>query len=212
MDLSPAVQAHIEAYADGLNYYAALHPDEVDERILPITAKDIVAGFMVRHLMFYGFDGVIREVMSSERQRDVSDVIRQPAVPTLRKTDEEPLLEAPQILKQPPPEIMMTGVPVGSNAFAIAPHISDEGATRIAINSHQPTTGPVAWYEAHIKSAEGLDVMGGLFPGTPSIFVGFTENLAWGVTVNRPDLVDVYMLEINPEMRIGTNSTVIGAI
>ncbi|HBX00042.1 MAG TPA: penicillin amidase, partial [Gammaproteobacteria bacterium] len=98
-----------------------------------------------------------------------------------------------------PPEIMMTGVPVGSNAFAIAPHISDEGATRIAINSHQPATGPVAWYEAHIKSAEGLDVMGGLFPGTPSIFVGFTHDLAWGVTVNRPDLVDVYVLEINPE-------------
>ncbi len=198
-DLSPAVRAYIEAYADGLNYYAALHPAEVDERILPVTAKDIVAGFMVRHLMFYGFDGVIREVMSSERQRDISDVIRQPAVPGLRKTDEEPLLEAPQILKQPPPEIMMTGVPVGSNAFAIAPHISDEGATRIAINSHQPATGPVAWYEAHIKSAEGLDVMGGLFPGTPSIFVGFTENLAWGVTVNRPDLVDVYVLEINSE-------------
>ena len=75
-------------------------------------------------------------------------------------------------------------MPVGSNAFAIAPHISDEGATRIAINSHQPATGPVAWYEAHIKSAEGLDVMGGLFPGTPSIFVGFTHDLAWGVTVN----------------------------
>ena len=198
-DLSPEVRAYIEAYADGINYYAALHPDEVDERILPVTPKDIVAGFMVRHLMFFGFDSVVREVMSGERQRDISGVIREPAEPSLLQPNKEPLLEAPEILKQPPPEIMMTGVPVGSNAFAIAPHISDEGATRIAINSHQPTTGPVAWYEAHIKSAEGLDVMGGLFPGTPSIFVGFTENLAWGATVNQPDLVDVYVLEINPE-------------
>jgi penicillin amidase/acyl-homoserine-lactone acylase len=41
--------------------------------------------------------------------------------------------------------------------------------------------------------------MGGLFPGSPSISVGFTENIAWGATVNRPDLVDVYVLEINPD-------------
>ena len=41
--------------------------------------------------------------------------------------------------------------------------------------------------------------MGGLFPGSPSISVGFTENIAWGATVNSPDLVDVFVLDINPE-------------
>ena len=38
-----------------------------------------------------------------------------------------------------------------------------------------------------------------LFPGSPSISVGFTENIAWGATVNSPDLVDVFVLDINPE-------------
>lgn len=198
-DLSPDMRAYIEAYADGLNFYAATHPDAVDERVLPVTGKDVVAGFMLRHLMFYGFDGVVREVMGSERRRAVSDVIRQITPPALQLPTEQPLLEPPAALKQPPPEIMMTGVPVGSNAFAIAPKISDEGATRIAINSHQPATGPVAWYEAHLKSAEGLNIMGGLFPGSPTVSVGFTENLAWGATVNRPDLVDVFVLDINPD-------------
>ena len=180
-DLSPDTRAYVEAYADGLNFYAATHPEEVDERKLPVTAKDVVAGFMLRHLLFYGFDGVVREVNKAERQRQVSQpdaAVAQPAGSA---------------------EITLGGLPIGSNAFAIAPHFSEEGATRLAINSHQPTTGPVAWYEAHIKSQTGLNVMGGLFPGSPSISVGFTENIAWGATVNSPDLVDVFVLDINPE-------------
>jgi penicillin amidase/acyl-homoserine-lactone acylase len=115
-----------------------------------------------------------------------------------RVEDAEPLFQPPAILQQAPNEISIGGVPIGSNAFAIAPKISAEGSTRLAINSHQPTTGPVAWYEAHLKSSQGLNVMGGLFPGTPMVSVGFTENLAWGATVNSPDLVDVFVLEINP--------------
>ena len=41
--------------------------------------------------------------------------------------------------------------------------------------------------------------MGGLFPGSATIGVGFNENIAWGATVNKPDLVDVYVLDIDPE-------------
>ena len=180
-DLSPDTRAYVEAYADGLNFYAATHPDKVDESKLPVTAKDVVVGHMLRHLLFYGFDGVVREVNKAERQRDISTPSDAVALPADGK------------------EITLGGLPIGSNAFAIAPHFSEEGATRLAINSHQPTTGPVAWYEAHIQSKTGLNVMGGLFPGSPSISVGFTENIAWGATVNRPDLVDVYVLEINPD-------------
>ena len=180
-DLSPDTRAYIEAYADGLNFYAATHPEQVDERKLPVTAKDVVAGFMLRHLMFYGFEGVVREVNKAERQRQIS----RPGAVNTQPVDLT--------------DIEIGGLPIGSNAFAIAPHFSEEGATRLAINSHQPTTGPVAWYEAHIQSQTGLNVMGGLFPGSPSISVGFTENIAWGATVNQPDLVDVFVLEINPD-------------
>jgi len=155
---------------------------------------------MLRHLLFYGFEGSIKELTKPTRQRAVSEIIRPTVIETLldRVEDAEPLFQPPAILQQAPNEISIGGVPIGSNAFAIAPKISAEGSTRLAINSHQPTTGPVAWYEAHLKSSQGLNVMGGLFPGTPMVSVGFTENLAWGATVNSPDLVDVFVLEINP--------------
>jgi penicillin amidase/acyl-homoserine-lactone acylase len=41
-------------------------------------------------------------------------------------------------------------------------------------------------------------VSGGLFPGSPVVFKGYNENLAWSHTVNSPDLVDIYELTINP--------------
>ena len=41
--------------------------------------------------------------------------------------------------------------------------------------------------------------MGGLFPGAPTIGVGFTKEHGWGATVNKPDLVDIYVLEMNPD-------------
>ena len=40
---------------------------------------------------------------------------------------------------------------------------------------------------------------GGLFPGSPVIFKGYNDNLAWSHTVNDPDFVDIYELTINPE-------------
>ncbi len=88
---------------------------------------------------------------------------------------------------------------VGSNAFALAPAKTVEGQTFLAVNSHQPLEGPVAWYEAHMGSDEGLNVMGGLFPGAPVVLHGTNANLGWAHTVNHPDKIDVYQLEINPQ-------------
>ena len=39
---------------------------------------------------------------------------------------------------------------------------------------------------------------GGTFPGAPVILHGHNEHLGWAHTVNLPDLVDVYRLEMNP--------------
>ena len=180
--LTADTRAYIEAFADGINYYAALHPEQTNRNVFPISGKDIVAGYMLRHLLFYGFDSVLTEIYAEERQRSISlgpntDV----AAKGLQSHG-----------------VTYNNVPVGSNAFTVSPHFSTDGATRLAINSHQPTTGPVAWYEAHIQSNEGLNIMGGLFPSSVTVGVGFTENLGWGATVNKPDLVDVFVLDIDP--------------
>jgi penicillin amidase/acyl-homoserine-lactone acylase len=176
--LSPEIRAHLKAYADGLNYYAATHPFEADPRLFPITPQDLTVGFSLQHLLFYGFESHITALFADSPQRELA---RAPDAAALTR------------------HIGAAGLPVGSNAYAINPAKSADGATRIMINSHQPLNGPVAWYEAHVKSDEGWDMHGGVFPGMPFIAKGFNPNIGYGVTVNKPDLVDVYKLTPDPE-------------
>ena len=92
--------------------------------------------------------------------------------------------------------------------MAVAPTRSADGVTRLLINSHQPYTGPLAWYEVRLNSDEGWDMAGGVFPGSPFILHGFGPKLGWANTVNTPDLTDVYVLtDQSATIRTNTNST-----
>jgi acyl-homoserine-lactone acylase len=161
-DLSPETRALCQAYADGINAYAARHPEEAMAPLYPATGQDVVAGFVHKSPLFFGLDKTLTALLAKE---------------------------APASAPMSP----------GSNTVAVAPRRSADGFTRLAINSHQPWEGPVAWYEAHLHSEAGWDMVGGLFPGAPIILHGHNRDLGWAHTVNRPDLIDVYALEINPK-------------
>ncbi|MEZ4902112.1 MAG: penicillin acylase family protein [Spirosomataceae bacterium] len=87
----------------------------------------------------------------------------------------------------------------GSNAFAFNSQKTTDGQTYLAINAHQPLEGPVAFYEAHLCSEEGWNILGANFPGAPCILHGCNEYLGWAHTVNDPDKLDIYQLEINSQ-------------
>jgi len=161
-DLRPETRALCEAYAEGINHYAALHPDEAIADLYPARGRDLIAGVVHKTPLFFGLDRVLRGLL------------------------------------EPAPSPGPSVTPTGSNTFAVAPRRSADGFTRLAINSHQPWAGPVAWYEAHLHSETGWDAVGGLFPGVPLILHGHNRNLGWAHTVNKPDLIDVYALEMNP--------------
>ncbi len=72
------------------------------------------------------------------------------------------------------------------------------GSRALAVNSHQPWEGPVAWYEVQIVSGEGWNMTGGTFPGAPFLLVGHNEHLGWAHTVNTPDEIDVYEIVGDP--------------
>ncbi len=152
------LRAVLQGYADGVNFYVAKNPDLANPTLLPVTDRDIAAGFVFKTPFFYGLDRELRRLSEA------------PADP----------------------------YPKGSNAVALAPSRSAEGATRLLVNSHQPFEGPVAWYEAVVQSDDGWHVAGGFFPGSPFMLHGHNEHLAWANTVNAPDLVDVYRLEVDP--------------
>ena len=170
-DRTPAdVRAVLEAYADGVNYYGARHPEHVTPGLLPVTGRDVAAGFAFKTPFFYGLDKTFTHLLAPS------------------KGAAKPMKTA----------LNPGGVPLGSNGMAMAPQRSADGATRLLVNSHQPYTGPVAWYEAVLESGEGWHVAGGFFPGSPFMLHGHNAHLGWASTVNSPDLADVYRLVINP--------------
>lgn len=163
-------RAVLQGYADGVNYYAALHPKNVDSGLLPITGQDVAAGFVFRTPFFYGLDGVIRKIMAPE----------------------------PEGTRLAMAGSMTGDLPVGSNGIAVAASKSADGATRLLVNSHQPYVGQVAWYEAVLDSGQGWHVAGGFFPGSPFMLNGHNAHLGWANTVNEPNLSTVYRLVVNP--------------
>lgn len=92
--------------------------------------------------------------------------------------------------------------PQGSNTFGFNSSKTKDGATYLAINTHQPLDGPVSWYEAHLCSEEGTNIIGTLFAGSPNILIGVNEYLGWSHTVNNPDKTDLFALEMHPKNKL----------
>jgi acyl-homoserine-lactone acylase len=84
----------------------------------------------------------------------------------------------------------------GSNVIAMNSSKTVSGETFLAINTHQPLEGPTSWYEVHLNSEEGTNIIGTMYPGTPNILIGVNEYLGWSHTVNYPDKTDVFKLKM----------------
>ena len=174
-DLSLEVQAVLEGFVAGLNYWLSLNLNNETKDYYPVNKVDLVASFAIQNIFFAQIDSAIKDLMNMPKEISTAE---------LDKGGES---------------LKVASLVAGSNAFALNSNKTTDGKTRLIINSHQPLDGPVAWYEAHISSDEGWNMMGGLFPGSPFVFVGFNENLGWGMTVNKPDLTDAFKLQINPD-------------
>lgn len=177
--LAPDTRTMLEAYATGLNDYAAAHPDEVKlANLFPLDGVDIATGFALRQPFFFGLGNTIGPLVEGEAPpREFGPRI---TLPGAREQDDGSELN-------------------GSNAFAIAPSRSGDDTTRLVSNSHQPWRGGVAWYEAVVESEEGMHFAGATFPGSPFMFLGHNERLGWTNTVNRPDMTDIYRLVVSED-------------
>ena len=161
----------IYGYVEGLNAYAKKYPEKVlVKNSFPLSIYDYLTGL---NLMLHLFS-------------DTGDVIGQLLSNSINPIDEMSGVDN-------------IGSSIGSNGFALNSIKTLDKKAYLNVNTHQPLEGPFSWYEAHVNSEEGWNMLGGLFPGLPLPVIGTNEYLGWTHTYNFPDMNDIFQLIINPK-------------
>ncbi len=83
----------------------------------------------------------------------------------------------------------------GSNAWAISPDRSASGKALLLANPHLPWSDLFLFYEAQLTTPE-FSASGTTLIGSPTLAIGFNENLGWTHTVNTHDGSDIYELTL----------------
>jgi len=162
---SPAkMQALMNAWADGLNYFLATHP-AVKPRVLkhfePWMAMSFTEGSIGGDIERIDLDG-LRDFYGA-RDDELAWI-----PDTFRKTDNEPR---------------------GSNGIAIMPGLTSKKHALLLINPH---TSFFFRSELQMSSDEGLDAYGAATWGQFFIYQGFNPHIGWMHTSSGVDVVDEF--------------------
>lgn len=152
---TPQMRENLDAFAAGVNAYAAAHPDAIApemRQVLPLSGVDIIGH--AHRLMNFNYIASESRVMASVAGAGEGD----------------PVL---------PPEGSD-----GSNAWAVMPKRTVAGKTLLLANPHLPwAPSMLTYYEAQI-TAPGYSVYGGTQVGLPVVRFAFNDNLGFTNTVN----------------------------
>ncbi|MGN2252034.1 penicillin acylase family protein [Frateuria sp. GZRe12] len=155
----------MDAWADGLNYYLATHPDahpRVIAHFEPWMALSFTEG---------SIGGDIERVSLEQLQAFYG------------KPDDPP---APVAMAQAHPSWVE---PTGSNGIAIAPKLTADGHALLLINPH---TSFFFRSELQMSSDAGLDAYGAVTWGQFFVYQGFNHHIGWMHTSTGADVVDEF--------------------
>ena len=194
----------VDAYLDGLNAYVATlsepPPEFAGINAIPrrFTRADIAARyrfsswFQARSWPEKMFLGRIMARHGIDRFRDHA--------PAFSQADAEVVAA----LGQPLGELDLTPIALvnpalnlsGSNNWAVTGHRTASGMPILATDPHQPHSIPNTFFYVHLH-APGWDVFGASFPGVPYFMMGYTRDVAWGLTTGFTDNYDVYIEQVD---------------
>jgi penicillin amidase len=83
----------------------------------------------------------------------------------------------------------------GSNNWAVTGALAASGKPMLATDPHQPHTIPNTFFYVHLNAGD-WDAFGAAFPGVPYFMMGYTRDIAWGLTTGFVDCYDVYVEEL----------------
>ncbi len=219
-DQSPATQAALLAYSDGVNaWLKTINADAMGRgapefflftpELAPWTPADSIA---ILKLMGLRLSEQLRaEVTRAQvslavgngKTRDIlpdspnSGFLAFPEYSSLFPTV-KPFVKTASAEVSPFMPVGAPGLAGASNAFAVSAKRSATGAPLLGNDPHLGLTAPGPFMLARLELSAG-GVIGGTLPGIPAVFVGRGETLAWGLTSSYLDDQDLYIEQLDPE-------------
>ena len=177
---TPAFRENLEAFAAGINAYAAAHPDaitDVSRRVLPITGADVI-GYSER---LFQYVYIAPQAMADHLPAD--------SILTAKGKELGAAAQAlPRDADSDPPSDN------GSNGWAIAPSRSADGKTMMVMNPHLPWgPGWSTYYEAQL-TAPGVNLYGATQVGLPVLRFVFSDQLGITNTVDKTNGMTLYKI------------------
>jgi penicillin amidase len=217
--LDPRTRAALDAYARGVNAWIETVNREAlgrgapeffifSREIAAWTAADSVAVSklmslqLASHLDHEVLRARLSLVLPDERLRDILPEVPGQGIAVLPRYADlapgiGPSLAALEDRRDPLSPVPPRGFGGASNAWAAAPSRSAAGGTLLANDPHLGFSAPSVWYLARLELSSG-GVIGGTIPGIPTILVGRSARLAWGLTTAYVDDQDLFLEEVNP--------------
>ncbi|HIK72209.1 MAG TPA: penicillin acylase family protein [Gammaproteobacteria bacterium] len=198
-----------DAYLEGLNAYVLsleeIPPEFLHAEVEPrlFTRMDIAARYrftswfqhkswtekmvLGRLMATHGVDYFSNHVLHfSDEDRALINDLKEP----LRNLD-------PKMIQLAYPEVNVPSFS-GSNNWAITGKLSSSGKPILATDPHQPHSLPNTFFYVHLN-AGSWDAFGAAFPGVPYFMMGFTPDIAWGLTTGFVDCYDLFVEEVKDD-------------
>jgi penicillin amidase len=88
----------------------------------------------------------------------------------------------------------------GSNSWALRGTKTKSGAPILCNDPHLGLSLPSIWFEMQISTPD-MNVYGASFPGSPSVIIGFNDNVAFGFTNAMRDVKDYYQVKFRDDSK-----------
>ncbi len=225
--LDPEARRFLEAYSRGVNDYVDNHRDNLlylfdryDLEPEPWTPAACIASWW-RLALFFSGDGLreitpyyevkegvrevrhytltdsagategllVRDDASVIQRRDVSDAWVQEVLDYATEHRLTRKVDVTRMQGRPGPRF--------SHAWVVGGKRTTTGSAVLVSDPQTPVRNPSLFHEFHIAgktfNARGIGV-----PGSPIILIGFTPNVAWGLTALGADQADLFLLKTDP--------------
>jgi penicillin amidase len=208
-DALPAQDRRVlQRFADGVNYYLDTHRKPLYFSLLGLKKENwrpcdsLLMAYMLNWSLAYNMKHElmyqrIADKIGPEATRKLLRLIPADTPVTVAGLDLNPL----DLLAGMRLPVALLGCRSASNAWVLSPRKTGLSGPLLASDPHMKASKiPGDFYLVRVKAAE-IDVAGGQVAGVPFVAVGYNRHVAWGVTNQGADVVDIYFESVDWERK-----------